>query len=82
MKNPVYTEDRDWKNNTFVRIYECKTEKIPSINRSEIQEGKFYNIEEVIQIYKQNAGLFVPGFKQTFPLYLKAKHYDEQFLEF
>ena len=49
------------------------TQKIPSINKSEIQEGDFHDLSEVIYTYWKEPERFVPGFRQTFILYLQAK---------
>ena len=73
-KSHVYTSKDKWKNNAFVKIYECNISEKPVINKKEIQEGSFYHIEEVIKLFHEQPESFVPGFKTTFQLYLKGKN--------
>jgi isopentenyl-diphosphate Delta-isomerase len=69
----LYTRDEqnNWRNNAFVKIYQCITSKEPSINKSEIQEGFFYDLSEIINRFRKSPESFVPGFKITFEAYLQ-----------
>jgi isopentenyl-diphosphate Delta-isomerase len=78
IKAHVYTEEKDWKNNTFAKIYECKIPVSPGIlNPLETQEVLFYPIEKVVRLFHTSPHLFVPGFKDTFREYLKIRHPDK-----
>lgn len=70
----VYTEEEHWKNNAYVKIFECKILEQPIINSSEIQEGFFTNIEDVVEQFRKSPESFVPGFKQTFREFLSRRH--------
>jgi isopentenyl-diphosphate delta-isomerase len=77
-KAHVYTEEKDWKNNTFAKIYECTTPVSPiSPNPSETQEILFYPIEKVLRLFHESPSSFVPGFKDTFSEYLKIRYPDK-----
>jgi len=73
IKDKVYTKDKNWINHAFVKIYECIIDQELQLNSSEIQEGEFLPMNKVINKFIDNPNLFVPGFRQTFPLYLQAK---------
>lgn len=70
----IYTEEEHWKNNAYVMIFECKTSEPPKINSSEIQEGFFTPIEDVVERYHKSPESFVPGFKQTFKEYIYRRY--------
>lgn len=74
-KTRVHTEEHNWKNYAFVKIYDCiiSNKESLSINKSEIQEGVFYPVEEVKKLFYEQPDSFVPGFRETFTAYLKAK---------
>jgi isopentenyl-diphosphate delta-isomerase len=72
-KTRVSTEKNGWKNNAFVKIYECTVTHEPEINKSEVQDGHFYPLEKVIELFHWSPDSFVPGFKTTFETYLKVK---------
>jgi isopentenyl-diphosphate delta-isomerase len=69
----VYTEEPDWKNNAFAKIYDCEIDASPIINKSEVKEGFFVPIESVKKRFQMNPTGFVPGFKTTFEAYLRSK---------
>lgn len=76
-KTHVVTSEDNWKNNAFVKIYECIVSEKPIINNAEIQEGFFYPMKKVIKLFKEQPESFVPGFKSTFHTYLQSKNIKE-----
>jgi isopentenyl-diphosphate Delta-isomerase len=72
-KLQVYTKEGDWKNNAFVKIYECIIDTVPIVNKSEVQEGFFSPLDEVRKKFITNPAAFVPGFNTTFEAYLHSK---------
>jgi len=41
-------------------------------SKMEVKQGEFLDLYKVIEKYKESHELLVPGFEQTFPLYLKG----------
>ncbi|MGN6630006.1 MAG: hypothetical protein ACTHKJ_09075, partial [Candidatus Nitrosocosmicus sp.] len=70
-KTLVKTNERDWKNNAFVKIYECITDKKPKLNPLEIQEIYFLPFSIVSEYLDKYPRLFVPGFRIVYSSYTK-----------
>lgn len=82
IKDKVYTKDEKWINNAFVKIFECTTNEKPKINKEEVKEGEFLEMSKVIEKFNKEPHNFVPGFRQTFPIYLRAKSTGSHHLKY
>lgn len=69
----VKTEEKNWKNNAFVNIYECRTKENIMINPFEIKDLYFFTLDRVSRYLHESPILFVPGFKFVFNAYLKNR---------
>lgn len=66
-------EEKEWKNNAFVNIYECKTKRQLTINHLEVENAYYFNLDIILFYLKKSPFLFVPGFKSVLLAYIKNR---------
>jgi len=74
---PRFLRSYVWESNRereLVNSFSTVTEKIPVINRDEIDEGRFWSMQEIRN--NLGKGIFTPNFEHEFNFFLNLKNPD------